>query len=233
MDSLRPYLGLAIYPAAFLLGFAVNPVEFSWSFRLARQRRPLDDSMPAEVRNKADEVNRYLNFLVDGLILLFSTILLRGTALGPARVGLQLANWERNAVIGIATGTLLVLTQSLVVRQVPVDPQHPFTYQVQRGCPALWVLIFITGAFSQELWIALCLVVFLATGHSAAVAIAATVVVFAAMHYSYRFWGALAVAITAAISALLFLQFRSLVVTFLYHFVGNIGSLYWNRYWRR
>ena len=60
-----------------------------------------------------------------------------------------------------------------------------------------------------------------------------TVIVFAAMHYAYGFGGTVAVATKGSVSALLFLHYGSLVVTFLFHFVGNMGSLYWNRYWQR
>lgn len=233
MRSLTPYLALAIYPVAFVSGFAFNPIEFARTFKLARQRRPIDEPIPAEVRERVEGVNRYLNFLVDGLLLGLIAILLHRTTFGAARVGLQLVNWGRNAVFGVTAGILLVVTQSLALQRVLIDPRHAFTYQIRRGSPVLWVFIFITGAFSEELWIATCLVVLLATAHSAVMSVAMTVVVFAAMHYAYRFWGATAVAVKAAVSALLFLHFHSLVVTFLYHFVGNLGSLYWNRYWRR
>lgn len=233
LSTLTPYLALAIYPLAFFLGFSVNPIEFSWTFKLARRRRSIDEPMPAEVRDRAEAVTRYLNFLVDALVLVFIVILLRRTGLGAGHMGLQFANWEHDAIFGLTAGIFLVATQSLTLRRVPIDPRHAFTYQVRRGSPVLWVFIFVTGAFSEELWIAVCLVFLRTTAHSAAISVAVTIAVFAAMHYSYRFWGTVAVAAKGTISALLFLHSGSVIVTFFCHFVGNLGSLYWNRYWRR
>jgi hypothetical protein len=40
------------------------------------------------------------------------------------------------------------------------------------------------------------------------------ITVFAAMHHSYRMWGALAVDVKGNVSAILFLHFGSLIVTF-------------------
>ena len=77
-----------------------------------------------------------------------------------------------------------------------------------------------------------CLIVLKPAKHSAAISVALIIVVFAAMHYSYGLWGAVAVAVKGTISAILFLHFGSLIVTFFYHFVANLGSFYWNRYWR-
>jgi membrane protease YdiL (CAAX protease family) len=188
--------------------------------------------MPQELQDRVDAVTRCLNFLVDALIVSSIAIWAHRISLGPARLGLQLADWKRDVLVGVTARILLVSAQALLLRQVPVDSRHAFTYRVRKGSPLLWVFIFISSAFSEELWIAFCLVVLRPTTHSAAISVAMTIVVFAAMHSSYRFWGAVAVAVKGAVSAILFLHFGSLIVTFLYHFVANLGSLYWNRYWR-
>ncbi len=233
MHSLTPYLVLAIYPVAFLLGFALNPVEFLWTFRLARQRRSLNEPMPAELRDRADGISRYLNFLVDGFILIFVGLMSRRISVTPAGMGLRATDWERNLAIGVASGVLLIASQRLLLSRVPIDPGYDFTHRVRRGATTLWVLILMSAAFSEELWIALCLVVLRPQLHSTALSVALTMIVFAAGHYSYRRGGVLAVVLKGTASALLFVHFRSLVVTFPYHFIGNLGSLYWNRYWRR
>ncbi len=180
-----------------------------------------------------EAVNRYLNFLVDVLTVGLIVVLLHKISLGTARIGLHLNNWRYDALIGLTAGILLIVVQRLMLGLVPIDPQHSFTSRVRKGSPLLWVSIFITGGFSEELWVAVCLVLLKATGHSVAVSVAMTVVVFGAMHYAYGFGGTVAVATNEAISALLFLHYGSLVVTVLFHFIGNMGSLYWNRYWRR
>ncbi|MGB6510055.1 MAG: CPBP family intramembrane glutamic endopeptidase, partial [Xanthobacteraceae bacterium] len=91
---------------------------------------------------------------------------------------------------------------------------------------SLSVGIFLAGAFSEELWIAFCLVVLKSTGHSTLSCVGLTAIVFGIVHYQYHFSGAFAVALKGAASALLFLWSGSLVATFSWHFVGNLGSLY-------
>jgi membrane protease YdiL (CAAX protease family) len=88
---------------------------------------------------------------------------------------------------------------------------------------------FFSGAFAEELWIAFCVATFIATGHSNTLSVLTTSVVFGATHFEYRF-GALAVVMYGAVSALLFLWLGSLIPMFLFHFIGNLGSLYWARH---
>ena len=233
LSRFAPFLALAVYPAAFFLGFSFHPIEFRWGTDRARLGRSLDEPMPRALQDKADAVARYLNFVVDVLIVMCIFAISRALHLTPARIGLQLAGWKRDVVFGIAAGAILIGTMRLMLRKVSIDPRHAFTYRVRKGSPLLWLLVFITGSFSEELWIALCLVVLRAREYSPTASVLMTIIVFGATHYSYRFWGAVAVAVKGVVSALLFLHFGSLVVTFSYHFVGNLGSLYWNRYWRR
>jgi membrane protease YdiL (CAAX protease family) len=189
--------------------------------------------MPAEMSDRADTLNRYLGFLVDALMLGLIAALSHKTSLDAKRIGLHLNNWKYDALTGLIAGTLLVASQRLMLGLTHIDPQHAFTSRVRKGTALIWIAIFVTGAFSEELWIAVCLVLFKATGHSVASSVAMTMVVFAAIHYPYGFWGTVAVATKGTFSALLFLHYGSLVVTFLFHFVENMGSLYWSRYWRR
>ena len=233
LSSLTPFLVLAVYPVSYLLGFSFNLIEFRWTADLARQGRPIGETMPQELQDRADAVSRYLNFFVDALIVTAIAFWAHRLSLGPAHLGLQLVDSKRHVLVGVTAGILLIAAQGLMIRRVPIDPRHAFTYGARKGSPLLWVFIFISSAFSEELWIAFCLIALRPTTHSAAISVAMTVVVFAAMHYSYRFWGAVAVAAKGTVSAILFLHFGSLMVTFFYHFVANLGSLYWNRYWRR
>lgn len=232
MSKLIPYFALAIFPLASFLGYSLNPIEFTWTFQLGRKGLPFEP-LPPEVREKSEAVSRYLSFLVDALIVGLIVALSRRISLRASTVGLHLTDWKSNAAIGIISGILLVLAQRFLLISFPVNPQHPFTSRIRRGAIPLWAFILVTGAFSEELWIAFCLVALRVTGYSSALSVLMIAVVFAAAHYSYRFWGALAVALKGSISALLFLHYGSLFVTFFFHFVGNLGSLYWNRYWRR
>jgi Type II CAAX prenyl endopeptidase Rce1-like len=232
LSPLNAFLALAIYPAAVLLGFSFNLTEARWGSSLARRGLPFGEPMPQELRDKADAMRRYLSFLVDALILCFVAILSYRIPVSSSEIGLRCVNWKRNTIIGIAAGTALIVVMGLMLRRVPIDPGHDFTYRVRKGSLLLWVFIFVSSAFSEELWIAFCLVVLTSTKNSAAISVAMTTIVFAAMHYSYRLWGAVAVGAKEVISAVLFLHFGSVIVTFFYHFVANLGSLYWNRYWR-
>lgn len=186
--------------------------------------------MPPALKDKVDTVRRYSNFVVDALTVVFVAFLSRRMSISPARMGLELIGWKSNALVGIAVGSAAVAIMGLILRKVPIDPTHDFTYRVRKGSSLLWPFIFMSASFAEELWIAFCL---RALTYPAIVSVALIVVVFAAMHYTYRLWGVVAVAAKGTVSALLFLHFGSLVVTFLYHFTSNLGSLYWNRYWHQ
>ena len=227
MSPLTPYLALALFPVTFLVGFVCNPIEFSWSFHHGLK------PMPEETRDRAERINRYLNLLVATLDVGFVWALTLKSSVPPGRVGLNPENWKSNAAVGAGAGILLIGAQALIVKLSSINSRHPFGYRVRRGSPLLWVIILIAGAFSEELWVAFCLVAFETTRHSASTSVAATVIVLAVVHYGYGLGGAAAVALKGTISALFFLRYRSLIVPFSFHFVGNLGSFYWHRYWHR
>jgi len=217
--KLVPYAALAIYPIAYIFGFSFNPTEFSWTFHHGFE------PMPAEVRERAAKTRRFASFLGDTLVVGLIVFLLLKTSIQPTRVGLHLDDWKRNVIAGIVTGILIVLVQGWMAAFTPADPEHPFTYAARRGSVLLWVSILLGGAFSEELWIVFCLVVLMTSGYSTFVSVVMTLAVFAAVHYLYRF-GVIAVFLKGAISAILFLWSGSLIPSFLYHFIGNLGSLY-------
>jgi len=223
VSPLTPYLALAALPVAFVLGFAFNPIEFTWAFHHGLK------PMPEHVSDRAATVSRYGNFVGDGLILSSIAFLGLRNSIAASRLGLHFDKWKTNTVLGITAGAMLFAIQALVSRSIPRDSSSPFSYHVRRGPVLLWVFIFIVGAFSEELWIAFCLITLITTRHSTPISIAITVIVFAAVHYGYRLFGVLAVALKGTISALLFLSSGSVLPMFFFHFVGNLGSLYWAR----
>jgi membrane protease YdiL (CAAX protease family) len=184
--------------------------------------------MPVDVRDRAESTDRYWYFLVDALTIAFVITLMSRNSVPAAWVGLRLERWRSNVVIGIAAGIVTVLIQGLLVRFFPNAGSGEAIDYLRRGGILLWVLIFSVGAFAEELWLALCLVMLRAVGHSAVISIAATAVVFGAVHFTYRF-GAVAVAIKGAVSGLVFLWSGSLIPMFLFHFIGNLGSVYFAR----
>ncbi len=227
MSPLTPYLALALFPATFFVAFVCNPIEFSWSFHHGLK------AMPEEIRDRAETVNRYLNLLMAALDGGLVWILMLKSSVPARLVGLNLDNWKSNIAVGSGAGILLISAQVLMVKLSPINSRGPFAYRVRRGLPLLWIIILIAGAFSEELWVAFCLIAFRTTGHSASTSVAATVIVFALVHYGYGLGGSVAVALKETVSALFFLRYRSLIVPFSFHFIGNLGSFYWHRYWHR
>jgi hypothetical protein len=220
LSSLTPYLALASFPLATWL--APNPIRFSWGFRHGFE------PMPVEVRVKAESTDRYWYFIVDAITIAFVIALMLWNGIPAVRVGLRLEQWKNNVVIGVAAGILSALLQSLLAKSFPNAVSGSAVDHYRRQSVRLWVFVFFSGAFAEEFWIALCLVMLRAAGRSAVMSVVATAVVFGAVHFTYRF-GVVATAIKGAASALLFLWCGSLIPMFLFHFIGNLGGLYWLR----
>jgi membrane protease YdiL (CAAX protease family) len=214
-----PYLGLAIFPFA-LLG-QVNPTRFSWGYYHR------SDPMPPDVQEKAERFDRHTWPLRDGLIVALIMILMRYERIPAWRLGLHFAHWKANATIGVISGFLLIGFREYILKLPRVEEGFD-DYGLSKGSVSLWCLAFLIGAFSEEFWIAFCLVTMRGTHHSVASAIVVTAAVFGAVHYPYRL-GALAVACIGALSGSLFLWRSSLLPSYLFHFIGNIGTLYWVR----
>lgn len=212
------YLALASFPAAGWL--ALNPVRFSWGLHHGFE------PMPVEVRDRAESADRYVYFLIDALTIGFVAALMKWNNISLARVGFRSTTWERDVIIGILAGGLLVVLQFAIDRRLPNMPQLKTTDRFERGPVMFWVLVAFVGAPAEELWIAFCLVVMIATGHSAIVSVVITAAVFGAVHFPYGLGGATAVAVKGAMSALLFLWWGALIPMALFHFVGSLGSLY-------
>jgi membrane protease YdiL (CAAX protease family) len=184
--------------------------------------------MPIEVRDKAESADRYWYFVVDVMTVAFIVGLMLWNGIPANRVGMQLTNWKGHVAVGVAAGGLRLLLLAMLVRLLPLIAPGKADDRLQRGSIRMWTTIFFTGAFSEELWIAFCLVALKTSGRSTATSVVLTALVFGAVHFEYRF-GVLATAMYGALSALLFLWLGSLIPMFLFHFIGNLGSLYWAR----
>ena len=232
MSALTPYLALATFPVATIMASFSDVVEFSWAFHHGF------DPQPKEVRDKSDAISRYAKFLGYALLLGFIAFLAHRNSLPAARLGLHLHKWKTNMLLGIAALAAYLVWQSLVSKSLRYENQ--FTRDVRRGSIRLWVSIFFVGAFSEELWIAFCLVTLIAAGYSTPVSIAFVTIVFVAMHgqyyihpdkpsWAFRLGAVLGIGSKSVASSLLFLWSGSLITTFPFHFIGNLGSLYWAR----
>lgn len=221
MSPLTPYLALASFPIAVCLG--LNPVRFSWSFHHGSEQ------MPTEVRENAEAADRYIYFIIDGLTIAFVAILMTRHHVALASAGVHAHAWKRNFLWGIAAGLLFVIWQLLMQRWFTGKELVKTTDRFLRRSRLFWALVFVAGALSEEFWAAFCLYAMAARGHSAAVSVIATASVFGAVHLHYGVSAATAVALKGAISALFFLWSGSLIPMVVFHFVGNLGSLYFIR----
>lgn len=223
MASWIPYLGLAIFIVAAFTPF--NLVRFTWGYRHGGQK------MPHDVREKAEKVDRYLWPLRNLFTIVPIIILMHYQSVPAAVIGLRLDFWQLNVALGVSTGLLLVVIQGLLRRRLMAAEKEndlDVADEHTRGPASLWLLIFLFGAFSEELWLAFCLVALRSTNHSITFSILLTAITISLVHFPYRL-GAFATASLGAVSGILFLWRGSLLPSFLFHFIGNIGALYWAR----
>lgn len=181
--------------------------------------------MPNEVHDRAIEAQPVCVFLANLLMLSLLGIIMVRNSVTLARVGLQLHDSERNAVLGVTAAAALFVLQRLTTRLAPVDADV-FVEVAKKRRVSISVAMLSAAAFSEEVWVALSILTLRGTGRSVATAVAITSVVFAIAHYQHTFGAAFAIALKGSISALLFVGTGSLITTFFWHFVGNLGSLY-------
>ncbi|MBZ5554008.1 MAG: CPBP family intramembrane metalloprotease [Acidobacteriia bacterium] len=220
MASFIPYLALAIFPIASIVPF--NLFRFSWGYHHGLQK------MPDDVRERAEKVDRFTWPFHKLLTIAPVILLMKHEGVSPRATGLHLDVWQLNAALGICTGLMLVVIQGLLWRLMNRRMGSLDDAECARGPASLWLLEFLFGAFSEELWLAFCLVGLRRTCHSIPLSILLTAIAFGLAHFPYGF-GAFATASYGALSGMLFLWRSSLLPSFLFHFVGNIGSLYWAR----
>lgn len=220
MASWIPYLALAIFPISVFAPF--NLVRFSWGYR-----RGLE-TMPHDVRVRAERVDRYIWPLTNLLTVAPVVILMNRERVPAAWVGLRFDRWQINTALGLSTGLFLVVIQGLLrmlMNPKKADLDHA---ELASGAASLWCLIFLFGAFSEELWLAFSLVALRQTNYSIASSILLTAIAIGLAHFPYRF-GAFATASLGAVSSIFFLWRVSLIPGLLFHLIGNVGALYWTR----
>ncbi len=160
------------------------------------------DPMPAEVAQRAERVGRYVLWLRN------------------------LDGWQRNSLIGIVAALLPLGLQrfSRTLYPLPDIRDKPLAAEPT----ANWIFSQLVSVLAEELWIALCLVCLIRTGHSTAVAVILTSTVFGALHFQHRS-GAIGTTVYGAVSACLFLWRGSLLSSYIFHYVRNMGAFYWAR----
>jgi membrane protease YdiL (CAAX protease family) len=221
MATWVPYLSLLIFPFVIFVPF--NPLRFMWGYR--HDFEPV----PEELKEKFEQIDRRVTYPFRNALLLALIITLAyHEHISAKRLGLNWHQWEINTAIGICSGVLRVVYLGLAWSSIPVKSNFRFSADHVRGPVPSWILLFLLGAFSEELWWALCIVTFMQTNHSAGLAIVLAAIAFGLAHYPNRM-GAVATACIGAFSGMLFVWRGSLIPSFLLHFIGNLGVLYWDR----
>ncbi len=222
MSGLIAYLGLALLP--FSLCLPLNPVEFWWGYNHGAA------PMPLETAGKADRIAPLVGLASEASLVLLVSILMWGQAVGIAAVGLRGEHWRAGLLIGCAAGLLWAGPQGVLLRTFP-EARRRLTTRFQKGSALSWVLVVSFGAFAEELWRAFCLVTLQRAGYSLATSVILTAAVFGLSHSPWRV-NLLPKVIFGGVAALLFLWLRSLLPTYLFHLISNLGSLYWIRHAR-
>jgi membrane protease YdiL (CAAX protease family) len=218
-----PYLALVIFPLVIFVPF--NPLRFRWGYQHGFEQ------IPQELQEKFERVDRCITYPFRAALLIALIVAFTYHSRIPAiRLGLSWDHWRANATIGVCAGLLRFVFLGLAWRFIPLrkDVLANSSHDHVRGPVLTWVLLFLLSVFSEELWWALCLVTLRQTNHSAVISVVLTAIAFGLAHFPHRM-GAVAIACIGAFSGMLFLWRGSLVPPFLFHFLGNLGVLYWDR----
>jgi len=188
--------------------------------------------MTPVVLRRAEKADLFVWPLRDATVVGLVLLLMHEVGITAAQVGIHEASWRIAASLGGAAGLLRIAMQRIMWALSPsVMSSKPY-FEVPKGPFALWGVIFLAGAFSEEMWLVFCLVALHSAGFPTATSILLTSIAFGAAHFTYR-TGALAVAISGMVSCLLFLVTGSLLASVLFHYLGNLGSLYWIKHWAK
>ncbi|NIR87374.1 CPBP family intramembrane metalloprotease [Candidatus Bathyarchaeota archaeon] len=224
MTPLTAYLALALYPLVRFLGLLLlNPVAFYWGFTKGKE------PMPPPVLERAESVSRCMLFIIDAILLAGIFYFIRRHSISFTHFGFPLDGWLTAALVGCSIGAAWEGFRRQLMAQFQPAVGEPGNHWVLRGNRGLWVLLFITGSFSEESWRALCLVLLMMAGHSAAFAVVVSSLVFGITHLRQGFGGVLNAALVGVGLALLFLWFGTLIAPFAAHFTANTIHMYWMR----
>jgi membrane protease YdiL (CAAX protease family) len=201
----------------------VNPLVISWTFHHG------SEPMAPELLAKAYYVERYVMVLRNLTIVAVVYALAAHQSLPGTRLGMNWNDWQTNVAIGFSFGLMRVALQGSIRKLLPSLGEVPNNPELLSSPTSFWIANFLLGSFAEELWIALCIVVLVSVLNSLTIPILVTGVVFGLVHFGYGFGGFLAIAIYGIISGSLFVWRGSLLPLFLFHFLGNLGVLYWAR----
>lgn len=218
MPSYIPYVGLAALPIVVSVPLDLRSFMWGWRHRFA--------PMPAELAKRAIRIRRYTSFIDDVLIVALILFLSAYAHITATQTGLSRISWRRDLLIGCTMGFLWAGLQWLVKRFRTGKTSSRF---FQGGSALLWVLIFLSGAFSEELWRAFCIVALRNEGSTTTFVVLVTAVVFTIAHMwegPSRAWGRFPFGVAAALA---FIWTGSLLTTYVFHLIPNLAWAFWTR----
>ena len=201
----------------------INPMQIVWAIR-----HPFED-MTSEYAVKMKKVSFLLQLLKEIVLLalLFGLLIHQGMSAG--RVGFHLGNWQINVAIGATAGSLMIGVQALIRRLMAAAKYTDPDEQLFKGSVPLWICSLLVGAVAEEVWIVFCILAMTQLGGSVFFAVVVSSLIFGFGHVLLGLEAVPVLALSAVPSCLLFLWRGSILPLVLYHWIGNIGVLYWQR----
>jgi membrane protease YdiL (CAAX protease family) len=221
MSHFVAYLILTI--PLLLMVTIVNPMEILWTIR-----HPYVD-MSSEYVIKTVKVSVLLQLLkeIALLALLFGLLIHQG--ISAARVGFHLDNWQLNLAIGTTAGSLMIGLQMFLRRLMATVKYTSSDQHLSKSSVPLGIALLFIGAMAEETWIVFCILAMTQLGGSVFFTVVLTSLIFGFGHVMLGVEVVPALALSAVPSCLLFLWRGSILPLVLYHWIGNIGVLYWQR----
>lgn len=221
LSNCIPYVALVILPVVVSIPLDLTSFMWGWRHRFA--------PMPPEIAESARKSRRYTCFVDDALIVAMVFLLSIFVHVARAQIGLNLVFWRRNLLIGCGMGILWSGLQYVVRCLVLSDSNKMNSRFFQGGAASLWALIFLSGAFAEELWRSLCLVTLRDTGHATGFVVLITAVVFAVAHAWEGPFKALGRFPFGVVAALAFVWTGSLLTTYAFHLIPDLVTIFWIR----
>jgi membrane protease YdiL (CAAX protease family) len=221
MSHFVAYLILTI--PLLLMVLIINPMEIVWAIR-----HPFE-VMTSEYAMKMAKVNFLLQPLKEIVLLalLFGLSIHQG--MSAARVGFHLGNWQINLAVGAAAGSLMIGVQVLIRRLLATLKYTDPDLQLLKGSVPLWIGSLFVGAIAEETWIVFCILAMTQLQAPVFFIVLVPSLIFGLGHILLGVEAVPVLAISAVPSCLLFLWRGSILPLVLYHWIGNLGALYWDR----
>lgn len=218
MPSYTPYLALAVLPFVVSIPFDLRSFMWGWRHGFA--------PMPTDLAQRATKIRRYSILLDDALVIVLVLFLSAYAHITATQMGMNRISWRRHLLIGCVLGLLWVGLQ-LIVRGFRKGKTNSLFFQ--GGSALLWALVFLLGAFAEEIWRSLCIVGLRNEGHTTAFVVLITAVVFTIGHIwegPFRALGSFPFGIAAAFA---FIWTGSLLTTYVFHLIPNLAWIFWTR----